>query len=169
METTVKKKGNGRKKIEIKKIEKKSNLQVTFSKRRAGLFKKAAELSVLCGVDVAVIVQSPAGNIFSSGGPSAIDSIIDRYLAATSQDGDRKNNMEIMKEIEVHEKVVKENKDLKGISKMGSEEFWWERRFDDLDVNELEEYIAAMEGLKKNVLAKVQELAARANAAPPPP
>ncbi|KAF4379402.1 hypothetical protein G4B88_022492 [Cannabis sativa] len=39
----------GRQKIEIKKLEKKSNKQVTFSKRRSGLFKKAAELSVLCG------------------------------------------------------------------------------------------------------------------------
>nr|GEV25635.1 agamous-like MADS-box protein AGL62 [Tanacetum cinerariifolium] len=41
-----KKTSQGRKKIEIKKIEENSSRQVTFSKRRNGLFKKAAELCV---------------------------------------------------------------------------------------------------------------------------
>eukprot|EP00850_Spirogloea_muscicola_P000259 SM000001S04661 [mRNA] locus=s1:1534572:1536993:- [translate_table: standard] len=35
--------------------------QITFSKRRNGLIKKASELSVLCGCDVAVILFSPTG------------------------------------------------------------------------------------------------------------
>ncbi|KAL0749863.1 hypothetical protein Bca101_031866 [Brassica carinata] len=35
-------------KIQIKKIENTTSRQVTFSKRRKGLFKKAHELSVLC-------------------------------------------------------------------------------------------------------------------------
>eukprot|EP00850_Spirogloea_muscicola_P002689 SM000010S04327 [mRNA] locus=s10:928636:929455:- [translate_table: standard] len=34
---------------------------ITFSKRRNGLIKKASELSVLCGCDVAVILFSPTG------------------------------------------------------------------------------------------------------------
>ncbi|KAJ4834784.1 hypothetical protein Tsubulata_002202 [Turnera subulata] len=38
----------GRKKVELKRIEKKSYRDVTFSKRRNGLFKKAQDLSVLC-------------------------------------------------------------------------------------------------------------------------
>jgi hypothetical protein len=38
----------GRGKIEIKRIENTTNLQVTFSKRRNGLLKKAREISVLC-------------------------------------------------------------------------------------------------------------------------
>ncbi|KAJ8500694.1 hypothetical protein OPV22_011246 [Ensete ventricosum] len=37
---------------------------VTFSKRRRGLFKKAAELSVLCDADVALIVFSSTGKLF---------------------------------------------------------------------------------------------------------
>nr|XP_017257210.1 PREDICTED: MADS-box transcription factor 8-like isoform X2 [Daucus carota subsp. sativus] len=44
----------GRRKVELKKIEDKANRQVTFSKRRPGLIKKAKELSILCDVDVAV-------------------------------------------------------------------------------------------------------------------
>ncbi|RVW97737.1 Agamous-like MADS-box protein AGL70 [Vitis vinifera] len=60
----------GRRKIEIKKIESKDRLMVTFSKRRAGLFKKAQQLSQLSGATVAVLVFSPAGKpfTFSSGG-----------------------------------------------------------------------------------------------------
>lgn len=54
-----------------------------FSKRRAGLFKKAHELSVLCGAHLAVIVFSPAKKPFSFGHPS-VHHVIDRYLAPES-------------------------------------------------------------------------------------
>nr|GEX68863.1 transcription factor, MADS-box [Tanacetum cinerariifolium] len=49
------------KRSSIKKIEAKSSRQVTFSKRRAGLFKKAVELYVLTGAKVAILVKSPGG------------------------------------------------------------------------------------------------------------
>ena len=51
----------GRMKLQIKKIENTTNRQVTFSKRRNGLIKKAYELSVLCDIDVALIMFSPSG------------------------------------------------------------------------------------------------------------
>ncbi|XP_024012194.1 agamous-like MADS-box protein AGL15 isoform X3 [Eutrema salsugineum] len=54
----------GRGKIEIKRIENANSRQVTFSKRRAGLLKKAHELSVLCDAEVAVIVFSKSGKLF---------------------------------------------------------------------------------------------------------
>lgn len=54
----------GRGKIEIKKIENVNSRQVTFSKRRAGLFKKANELAVLCEAEVAVIIFSNTGKLF---------------------------------------------------------------------------------------------------------
>ncbi|CAL9748401.1 unnamed protein product [Musa acuminata subsp. burmannicoides] len=53
-----------REKIQIKKIDNTAARQVTFSKRRRGLFKKAAELSVLCDADVALIVFSSTGKLF---------------------------------------------------------------------------------------------------------
>ncbi|CAN1127874.1 Agamous-like MADS-box protein AGL62 [Linum perenne] len=68
----------GRQKIAIRKIEKKSNLQVTFSKRRNGLMNKATELSILCGAQVAVIAFSPCDKVFSFGFPDT-DSVIQRY------------------------------------------------------------------------------------------
>lgn len=58
------KKKMGRGKIEIKKIENTNSRQVTFSKRRAGLLKKAQELAILCDAEVAVIVFSNTGKIF---------------------------------------------------------------------------------------------------------
>jgi hypothetical protein len=52
----------GRCKIEIKRIDNASNRQVTFCKRRMGLLKKARELSVLCDVDVALLISSAASS-----------------------------------------------------------------------------------------------------------
>jgi hypothetical protein len=54
----------GRGKVQLKRIENKINRQVTFSKRRNGLLKKAHEISVLCDAEVAVIVFSPKGKLY---------------------------------------------------------------------------------------------------------
>lgn len=53
----------GRAKMELKRIESSTSRRVTFSKRRNGLLKKAFELSVLCDVEVGVIVFSPQGKV----------------------------------------------------------------------------------------------------------
>ncbi|KAK9181701.1 hypothetical protein WN944_024840 [Citrus x changshan-huyou] len=55
-------------KIQMKKIENDTSRQVTFSKRRNGMLKKAYELSVLCDAEVAVIIFSQKGRLheFSS-------------------------------------------------------------------------------------------------------
>ncbi|XP_022149232.1 MADS-box protein JOINTLESS-like [Momordica charantia] len=53
-----------RQKIEIKKIDNIAARQVTFSKRRRGLFKKAHELATLCDADIALIVFSASGKLF---------------------------------------------------------------------------------------------------------
>ena len=55
----------GKTKIEMRKIENKNARQVCFSKRRQGLFKKAKELFILCGVDIAILTFSPARRLFS--------------------------------------------------------------------------------------------------------
>ncbi|XP_022762147.1 MADS-box protein AGL71-like [Durio zibethinus] len=53
-----------RKKIQIKKIDNIAARQVTFSKRRIGLFNKAHELSTLCDAEIALLVFSPIGKLF---------------------------------------------------------------------------------------------------------
>ncbi|CAA0824395.1 AGAMOUS-like 66 [Striga hermonthica] len=70
----------GRVKLEIKKIENTTNRQVTFSKRRNGLIKKAYELSVLCDVDVALVMFSPSGRVSNFAGPKSIGEIMERYV-----------------------------------------------------------------------------------------
>nr|XP_043614623.1 truncated transcription factor CAULIFLOWER D-like isoform X2 [Erigeron canadensis] len=54
----------GRGKVELKRIENPTNRQVTFSKRRDGLVKKAIELSILCDAEVALIIFSPSGKAY---------------------------------------------------------------------------------------------------------
>ncbi|KAJ7533306.1 hypothetical protein O6H91_13G042200 [Diphasiastrum complanatum] len=54
----------GRGKIEIKRIDNATSRQVTFSKRKSGLLKKAHELSVLCDAQVAAIIFSSTGKLF---------------------------------------------------------------------------------------------------------
>jgi len=68
-----------RRKIEIKRIENEGTRKVCFSKRRQGLFKKASELSILCGATVGSVVFSNSGRSFSFGHPS-INDVADRFL-----------------------------------------------------------------------------------------
>ncbi|KAH7863727.1 hypothetical protein Vadar_021265 [Vaccinium darrowii] len=51
-------------KTQMKRIENTSSRQVTFSKRRSGLLKKAFELSVLCDAEVGLIVFSTSGKLY---------------------------------------------------------------------------------------------------------
>ncbi|KAG6526393.1 hypothetical protein ZIOFF_016377 [Zingiber officinale] len=51
-------------KTQMRRIENAASRQVTFSKRRNGLLKKAYELSVLCDAEVALIVFSARGKLY---------------------------------------------------------------------------------------------------------
>ncbi|KAK4390488.1 Agamous-like MADS-box protein [Sesamum angolense] len=81
----------GRVKLQIKKIENTTNRQVTFSKRRNGLIKKAYELSVLCDVDVALIMFSPSGrvSIFSGNRRLQNQEYLQRALGKLKSEADR--------------------------------------------------------------------------------
>ncbi|KAK7267349.1 hypothetical protein RIF29_20018 [Crotalaria pallida] len=80
-----KKKTMGRGKIEIKKIENLNNRQVTFSKRRNGLLKKARELSVLCDAEVAVIIFSSTGKLYEFSNQS-MEHTLSRYNSGLDLD-----------------------------------------------------------------------------------
>ncbi|CAN1295592.1 Agamous-like MADS-box protein AP1 [Linum perenne] len=69
----------GRGRVQLKRIENKINRQVTFSKRRAGLHKKAHEISVLCDAEVALIVFSHKGKLFEYATDSCMEKILERY------------------------------------------------------------------------------------------
>jgi len=67
----VKKKtgGSGRRRIEIKFIENKSRRQVTFSRRKRGLMKKAYELTTLTGTQALVLIASETGHVYTFATP----------------------------------------------------------------------------------------------------
>ncbi|CAA3001055.1 truncated transcription factor CAULIFLOWER A-like [Olea europaea var. sylvestris] len=69
----------GRGKVQLKRIENKINRQVTFSKRRTGLLKKAHELSVMCDAEVALIIFSNKGKLIEYSTDSCMDRILERY------------------------------------------------------------------------------------------
>lgn len=54
----------GRGKIVIRRIDNSTSRQVTFSKRRNGLLKKAKELAILCDAEVGVMIFSSTGKLY---------------------------------------------------------------------------------------------------------
>ncbi|XP_042044705.1 agamous-like MADS-box protein AGL8 homolog [Salvia splendens] len=74
-------------KVVLKRIENKVNQQVTFSKRRTGLLKKAHEISVLCDADVGLMIFSTKGKLSEYATDSCMERILDRYERSSSVDG----------------------------------------------------------------------------------
>uniref|UniRef100_A0A804RBT9 Uncharacterized protein n=1 Tax=Zea mays TaxID=4577 RepID=A0A804RBT9_MAIZE len=90
----------GHGKVELKKIENPTNRQVTFSKRRMGLFKKANEVAILCDAQIGVIIFSGSGRMYEySSPPWRIASVFDRYLKAPSTR---------FEEMDIQQKIVQE-------------------------------------------------------------
>ncbi|KAL6563228.1 hypothetical protein OROHE_005815 [Orobanche hederae] len=161
----AKKPSKGRQKIKIVKIEVKNHLQVTFSKRRSGLFKKASELCTLCGVEIAIIVFSPAGKVFSYGHPN-VELIVDRFLARNPARNTnnpfhfveaQRNanvielNLQLGQYLNALEVERKRGKNLDSMRKTDHSQYWWEAPVNKLGLDELEQLKDAMEELKKNV------------------
>ncbi|KAB2065878.1 hypothetical protein ES319_A09G121100v1 [Gossypium barbadense] len=152
----------GRQKITMKKIAKKNNLQVTFSKRRAELFKKASELCTLCGVDIAIIVFSPAGKVFSFGHPN-VESAVHRFLTRNTSSvhydiveahpnaNIRELNAQIAHLLEMLEGEKRKGQALDEEREAGRRQCWWQAPIHELGLSELQQLRNAMEELKRNV------------------
>ncbi|KAM0039334.1 putative transcription factor MADS-MIKC family [Helianthus debilis subsp. tardiflorus] len=76
-----------RTKIKIKRIDNITARQVTFSKRRRGLLKKAEELAVLCDADVALIIFSATGKLFEYAS-SSMPEMLGRYKLQSDKSRD---------------------------------------------------------------------------------
>ncbi|XP_078156411.1 floral homeotic protein APETALA 1-like isoform X2 [Carex rostrata] len=72
--------------VELKRIENKASRQVSFSRRRCGLMKKAHELSVLCDADVGLIIFSPKGKLYEFSSSNCMEKIIERYKRFSDAD-----------------------------------------------------------------------------------
>ncbi|GAB4853355.1 hypothetical protein Ancab_017532 [Ancistrocladus abbreviatus] len=71
-------------KIPIERIDNMASRQVTFTKRRKGLLKKAEELSILCDVEVGVVVFSTSDKLYEFAS-SSMKSILERYNGTKEQ------------------------------------------------------------------------------------
>lgn len=152
-----KRKSTGRKKIEIKKVEKESNKQVTFSKRRQGLFKKASELCILCDVHASIIVFSGAHKLFSFGHPDT-DAIVNSYVNGTRQFQTSKleetsliyqeynrQYEEALKELEMEKKDLVEVEKLARVSKRVD---WWNDDIDNMSHDQLQQFMMSLYELR---------------------
>ena len=165
----IQKKTQGRQKIEMKELRG-SKQQVTFSKRRAGLFKKAGELCVLCGAEVAVIVFSRKDKVFCFGHPD-VETVLDRYLTTgentliTDESSSSQNyvavnefNMqyaEAQKELEMEKNRLEE---MKKKTTTGAGGFWWDEALDEnMGLEEMQQYMWALEEARKKVAATLDE------------
>ncbi|THG20276.1 hypothetical protein TEA_013338 [Camellia sinensis var. sinensis] len=106
----------GRVKLQIKKIENTTNRQVTFSKRRNGLIKKAYELSVLCDVDVALIMFSPSGRLSIFSGNKSMEEIMARYVNLPEHERGRPVNADSQLE-EIQQEIHKSRSQLEEMEK----------------------------------------------------
>ena len=175
----VEKSSKGRQKIEIAKIPKKNHLQVTFSKRKSGLFKKASELCTLCGANIAILVFSPGGKVFSFGHPD-VRSIVHSFFAykpPTKRSGlnlieahdqsasIHKLNLQLAEVLNQLE-AEKKRGEILGQIRASQAQCWWEAPIDELSLFELQQLKESMEELKKIVVSQAELLLMEGNANP---
>ncbi|KAK4837296.1 hypothetical protein QYF36_004297 [Acer negundo] len=161
------KKTRGRQKLEMKRVEHEAKREVTFSKRKKGLFSKASELCELCGADVALVLFSPHLKLFTFGHPD-VNEILQRYLTGRDHDntlepasknflrglnGVREQYNESLQKLEEEEKKSKS-------SDTSSGGFWWDdQEIENInELDELEQYVESMEKSRKIVQCRVDEI-----------
>lgn len=76
----------GRAKIEIKKLNNSNGRQATYSKRKQGILKKAHELSILCDIDLILLMFSPSGKAAICSGNKSIEEVIGKYAQLPAQE-----------------------------------------------------------------------------------
>lgn len=141
--------------MQLKRIENKINRQVTFSKRRSGLLKKAHEISVLCDADVALIVFSTKGKLYEYSTDSSMEKILERYerysyaeksFTMTDLESQGNLSLEYNKLKAKHESLQKSQRNLMG------------EQLDSLSLKELGQLEQQLESSLKNVRSRKNQV-----------
>lgn len=149
----------------MKMVKDRGSRQVTFSKRRNGLFKKANDLATLCGLEIAIVVFSPGGKAFSFGNPN-VEDVVDRYLNRESEairipavrEGgilgkENEELIDLVKQLQMEKKKGEMmEKEMKSRGEL--------MKIEDLDLDELLKLKESLERLRKNVKIEESELEA---------
>ncbi|XP_010480186.1 PREDICTED: agamous-like MADS-box protein AGL28 [Camelina sativa] len=151
----------GRRKVEMVKMKNRANLQVTFSKRRSGLFKKASELCTLCDAQIVIIVFSPSGKVYSFGHPDVnilVDYSSGRVSNTNLDDINRKPFIQLLNDRLTGAKAGKENAQGNKAMLLENEREssnnpgnWWRNSPAELNLSQLARMKDALEGLIKEV------------------
>ncbi|KAK4361642.1 hypothetical protein RND71_020594 [Anisodus tanguticus] len=170
----------GCKKIQIKKIENKSDLYASFSKRRSSLYKKASEIVRECDVDLGIVISSPADKPFSFISPTT-DAVIDRFMNLTVElstgsqlaAAQARNNVNQINdrfiEFDTREKVAKDKIHFFNAMNTTRNIGWWEsiEQFSADDISMFGSWLNSGEVSLKNRLKKLENGASSSTQPPP--
>ncbi|XP_022986186.1 agamous-like MADS-box protein AGL62 [Cucurbita maxima] len=143
------KKSLGRRKIEIKKLEKKSSQQ-------------AAELSVLCGAEIAILVASSSNKLYTFGHPN-VESLLDRFLTGNSAPP---------KPAEAYLPLEELNRDFDDVAaeydfekrrtaeRLSNDRFWWDEPLESMKIDELKRFWSSLVELRGKVAERVEKFTA---------
>ncbi|CAN6328640.1 unnamed protein product [Urochloa humidicola] len=146
---TGRKTSQGRRRIDIAYINDPARRMVTFSKRKAGLLKKASKLSIDSGARVAAIVFSQAGRAFGVvGGDEDDDREAAEATALRREEAAARVAEEEARMSAVGEKVLR----------AAAGRFWWEADVEALGAEELGEFARALRRLRDNVRRRADKL-----------
>ncbi|KAK4389018.1 Agamous-like MADS-box protein [Sesamum angolense] len=160
----------GRQRIPMRLIQSQDGLYATFSKRRLGLYKKASELSTLCGIDVGIIIFSPTDNPYSFFHPS-MESVIERYrnpnqppsdLARIVEGHTRTRIVQLNKRLDevqdMKEHVKEQEKYLDEVDKTRPKGWWEQIPVESLNAQQVQELTAWFGNLHARVTSRIEEL-----------
>ncbi|KAL0897048.1 hypothetical protein Bca101_081009 [Brassica carinata] len=171
----------GRRKIKMEMVQDMNTRQVTFSKRRTGLFKKASELATLCNAELGIVVFSPGGKPYSYGKPN-LDAVTERFMRecndSDSGDGEeeeeeeeeegRRKNRPKMKRI--NERLDSLNREIEAEKKRGEEvlaklesagdERFKKKPIEKLTIDELREYMDKLQTVHGRIQCQANKMQA---------
>lgn len=146
----------------MKPIADENKRHVAFSKRRVGLFKKAAEINILTGAEVAVIVFSRHGKAYSFCTPGAKSLIEPSAALAPPEDAGRQEVQCLMEALR-HVEEEKERREMMAMAMVdggGGQGlgFWWDRPVESMENGELERFREALVELRKKVAERAEAM-----------
>ncbi|KAJ0259795.1 Agamous-like MADS-box protein AGL29 [Hirschfeldia incana] len=171
----------GRRKIKMEMVQDMNTRQVTFSKRRTGLFKKASELATLCNAEIGILVYSPGGKPYSYGKPN-LDAVTERFMKECNDDSDTGDEEEEEQEEEegrgksrpkmkrINERLDGLKREIEAEKKRGEksqaklesagEERFEKKRIEELTIDELREYMEKLQGIHGRIECQASKMQA---------
>ncbi|XP_049392603.1 agamous-like MADS-box protein AGL62 [Solanum stenotomum] len=146
----------GRQRVDMVKMKNVRNLQVTFSKRRASLFKKAGELCMLCGAEIVIVVYSPGDKGFFSFGHPSVNPLLERFLGRNlPQPNNDVHNQQIVNLEGILQMEKNRGESLREIRKRANGRLW-QSPMEELHLFQLQHLKKALEILKQKVEKEAQ-------------